>query len=132
MFKGFLNKLSDSISGTKGVNLYASYAVAKITYTNLKVTKVEQLDSGNSSTSLSFLPTTNEYVTNYTPTHDYHPATKKYVDDIVGNINALLDEINGEVVGDEPATLEDEIPVEDANEENDINNEEVIEDGNEW
>lgn len=34
----------------------------------------------------------------YTPSADYHPATKKYVDDIVGDINSLLDTINGEEV----------------------------------
>lgn len=28
--------------------------------------------------------------TSYTPTSDYHPATKKYVDDQVGNINTVL------------------------------------------
>lgn len=28
--------------------------------------------------------------TSYTPTADYHPATKKYVDDQVGNINTIL------------------------------------------
>ncbi len=36
--------------------------------------------------------------TPFTPTEDYNPATKKYVDDQVGSINTLLDSINGEVV----------------------------------
>ena len=34
----------------------------------------------------------------YTPTGSYNPATKKYVDDIVGDINSILDTINGEEV----------------------------------
>ena len=34
----------------------------------------------------------------YTPTGNYNPATKKYVDDIVGDINSILDTINGEEV----------------------------------
>lgn len=34
----------------------------------------------------------------YTPLQDYNPATKKYVDDQVGSINTILDNINGEVV----------------------------------
>lgn len=34
----------------------------------------------------------------YTPGGDYNPATKKYVDDIVGDINSILDTINGEEV----------------------------------
>ena len=31
----------------------------------------------------------------YTPTQEYHPATKDYVDTMIGNINDILDEING-------------------------------------
>lgn len=33
---------------------------------------------------------TKENTTSYTPTANYHPATKKYVDDIVWNIETLL------------------------------------------
>lgn len=36
--------------------------------------------------------------TAFTPTADYHPATKKYVDDQIGYIAEILDEINGEEV----------------------------------
>lgn len=35
-----------------------------------------------------FLPINN--TVSYTPTADYNPATKKYVDDLVGNINTVL------------------------------------------
>ena len=38
--------------------------------------------------NISFLPTNNMW--SYTPTGDYNPATKKYVDDQVGNINTVL------------------------------------------
>lgn len=40
-----------------------------------------------------------------TPTADYHAATKKYVDDLVGDIGTILDSINGE----EPAVLAEQI-----------------------
>lgn len=43
-----------------------------------------------------FLSTDN--TTPFTPTSDYNPATKKYVDDIVVNIGTILDNINGEVI----------------------------------
>lgn len=33
---------------------------------------------------------TTDNTTSFTPTNDYHPATKKYVDDIVGDINTVL------------------------------------------
>lgn len=39
-------------------------------------------------TSVSFLSVDNMW--NYTPTNNYNPATKKYVDDQVGNINTVL------------------------------------------
>ena len=32
--------------------------------------------------------------TEFIPTSDYHPATKKYVDDLVGNIETVLQTIN--------------------------------------
>lgn len=38
--------------------------------------------------SIGVLGFSNEYP--YTPTKDYHPATKKYVDDQIGNINTIL------------------------------------------
>lgn len=36
--------------------------------------------------------------TSFTPTNTHDPVTKKYVDDIVGDINNLIDEVNGEVI----------------------------------
>ena len=39
-------------------------------------------------TSVSFLSVDNMW--NYTPKNNYNPATKKYVDDQIGNINTVL------------------------------------------
>lgn len=36
--------------------------------------------------SPKYLPTNSELVTQYTPTYDYHPTTKKYVDDLIDNL----------------------------------------------
>lgn len=54
--------------------------------------------SFGSYTQKTFIPMYSNNVTEFTPTGDYNPATKKYVDDIVGNINSILDTINGEEV----------------------------------
>lgn len=43
----------------------------------------------HSSPVLTLLPVQN--TTAYTPTENYHPATKKYVDDTVGDINTILE-----------------------------------------
>ena len=47
-----------------------------------------QYSTGTGFGSTYVLTKTN--TTSYTPTKDYHPATKKYVDDQVGNINTVL------------------------------------------
>ena len=57
-------------------------------------------DSGDSTGRMYFTSATEEKVdreylkktntTSFTPTGDYNPATKKYVDDQVGNINTVL------------------------------------------
>lgn len=47
-----------------------------------------QYSTGTGFGSTYVLTKTN--TTSYTPTSDYHPATKKYVDDQVGNINTIL------------------------------------------
>lgn len=45
----------------------------------------------NHAPVLTLLPVQNTIA--YTPTSDYHPATKKYVDDTVGDINTILENI---------------------------------------
>ena len=55
-----------------------------ITYNNHIVTKVSSLTS-NSISSYKYLPTNDTSITSYTPTYDYHPATKKYVDQQVSS-----------------------------------------------
>ena len=39
---------------------------------------------------INFLSTTTDYTTPYVPRYDWSPATKKYVDDLVGDIETLL------------------------------------------
>lgn len=53
---------------------------------SITVTKVESVQFGDRGLSGSkFLPVESTKVTNYTPTYDYHPATKKYVDEAISN-----------------------------------------------
>lgn len=57
----------------------------------------------NHNHNTTYLNLTN--TTEFSPTDNYHPATKKYVDDMIisvrvdlGNIGTILDSINGEVI----------------------------------
>lgn len=63
----------------------------------IQATKLAINYSGAIATSISsvayggsYLSTSVNYSTPYTPVHNGSPATKKYVDDIVGNIETLL------------------------------------------
>lgn len=47
--------------------------------------------TANIETPATVLDKTNTIA--YTPTQDYHPATKKYVDDTVGDIATVLENI---------------------------------------
>ena len=49
------------------------------------VTNIEKVAFSNRTTVYRFLPTNTNEITSYTPTYDYHPATKKYVDDTISN-----------------------------------------------
>lgn len=111
---GILNKKIQSGGGTsgssgdmlksvydttgKGTDIF-SYTDTKIETLNNTVN--EQINNINESiqnkADISNV-LTKDNTTEYTPTNDYNPATKKYIDDIVGPINTTLDEINGEVV----------------------------------
>ena len=52
---------------------------------------------GNLTCSISTMgKDTQDDVPIYTPTKDYDGVTKKYVDDKIGDINTILDSINGE------------------------------------
>lgn len=56
-----------------------------------KDSETVRVDGGNGSCE-DCLPRTNTLP--FTPTNDYNPATKKYVDDLIGDIAEILDEIN--------------------------------------
>ena len=64
--------------------------VAKSTNTEEYINIIKDLKISVACNSTSYLEKNNELV--YTPTEDYHPATKKYVDDI--NIEATDEEID--------------------------------------
>lgn len=93
--------ISSSVSSSS-TGSYTSQSCLRMTLTfDLStVGIVSKVSDVSLSTSKSdyFLPANKTTVTNYTPTYDYHPATKKYVDDTVGNISNILDNINGEVI----------------------------------
>ena len=60
----------------------------KFTCTTIRCNKVFDKKVEDITTDDKVLTKTN--TTAFTPTADYHPATKKYVDDQVGNINTIL------------------------------------------
>lgn len=58
-----------------------------------KTSETVRVDGGNGNGSCEdCLPKANTIP--FTPTDDYNPATKKYVDDLVGDIPEILDAIN--------------------------------------
>lgn len=65
-------------SASNGATITNRYMTLQITVANDVVTKVKL---GYINNKMSLLPTNN--VKSYEPTDDYHPATKKYVDDSV-------------------------------------------------
>lgn len=69
------------------------YIISDCSFTNIG-------GSGN----LSVLTTNNATLYNPTP-GSYNPATTKYVDEKIGNIDTLLDHINGEVIQNRVSTL---------------------------
>ena len=76
--------------GTK-VSNYASHSCITVTLTEGVVTKVEtpveyKYNYGDVSVPTSYNVITKDNTTEFTPTEDYHPATKKYVDNTVMNI----------------------------------------------
>jgi len=77
---------------TRGITLSVTFTVSNGTITDVTVTNVNRPDIGG------YLRTDYEYNTPYIPLYPGSPATKKYVDDAVGDINTILDTINGEVV----------------------------------
>lgn len=92
---GILNKkIQSGGGGTGGGSGDMLKSVYDITGKNTDIFKY----ADNKSQEVIQKVLTKDNITEYTPASDYNPATKKYVDDIVGDINNILDNINGEVV----------------------------------
>lgn len=76
VYKGSINS---------GATVSSEYTVLEITVANDIVSRVELRYSFS---QMPLLPTNN--VKSYEPTNDYHPATKKYVDDSIANIDSKI------------------------------------------
>ena len=80
----------------QSTNYGISYNVLSKMWLRLSISNGEVTSYTNTSTSSSYLPLNTTDIlgmnntTSYTPTGDYNPATKKYVDDLVGDINTVL------------------------------------------
>ncbi len=104
------------------------YNVLKIKLSVIDNIVNEVIKSSTSFDVEQFLSIKNANNTYYfIPTKKSQPISKGFLDEVVGDINSILDAINGEVVGDEPTTLKLEDDIEYINNDS----EEVIEDGNE-
>lgn len=78
----FVNNVSSTINSNLGNAIAYARASTTIKLNNLIVNNVGSINANSSSFS-NFLPTNTNVVANYIPTYDYHPATKKYVDDLI-------------------------------------------------
>lgn len=74
-----------------------SWYVVTVSVAEGEVISVGKISS-TSTSAIPFLSPNTDYKTPYEPQYDGSPATKKYVDDQVGNIATILDSINGEEV----------------------------------
>ena len=79
---GVTSGVSGQYDSTRGARVLGYTTFFGITYSNGKVTAVTEIKNSDSSSSY-YLPTSGTNITGYTPTYDYHPATKKYVDDTI-------------------------------------------------
>lgn len=84
---GNIEELWLSQAATNGTGIGISMAYVGLTITDFIVTEVTELSGAASGVHMQtggrFLPTEGQTVNSYTPTYDYHPATKKYVDDLI-------------------------------------------------
>lgn len=83
--KGLINSGGITNSAAYGQVYTTTQGIVNLELENLEIKSVGQISYRNNSTN-HFLPTTTTFVNSYTPTNDYHPATKKYVDDEIKNI----------------------------------------------
>lgn len=105
--EGSISYIRTSTPNQLGCYIQFTRITVELTLSSLQVTNVGTIATTTITAEKAFLPTEGTSVTDYTPTHDYHPATKKYVDDAVSSINTslgsietILNEINGEVIED--------------------------------
>lgn len=104
--KGTCSSITQSITGETNAGAYLVFCLPTINITvniDKKVTKVTKI---NYTTVISnkYLPADSTTIKNYTPTYDYHPATKKYVDDNVPNFSKYI--WNGPDNSSEDANIE--------------------------
>lgn len=83
---GFINDASITNDVSNGQLISFNRAQVNLTITNEVVTGVGNI-TYSSVSSARFLPTTGTAITSYSPTYNYHPATKKYVDDLVNTVD---------------------------------------------
>lgn len=85
---GYISDIKKSTNATSGDTV--SYTRGKVTLTLSSSTVTAVSDIGiETQTSTAYLPTNATSVTGYTPSHNYHPATKKYVDDKVASVGKV-------------------------------------------
>lgn len=88
---GTTDTVNSSNSASLGVGLTPVLSIAKLVLSNLSFVSIDAAYAGTTSLSnYRFLPTSGDLVTGYTPTNDYHPATKKYADEVLQDTNNLL------------------------------------------
>lgn len=92
LYDGIIEDLWASQAADTGTGLSYNMSSVQVQISDFVVTKVNAMGSSVSGIHMNntrFLPTTGETVSSYEPTYDYHPATKKYVDDLIlGALNA--------------------------------------------
>lgn len=92
MYSGIIEDLWASQAADTGTGISYNMSSVQIEISDFVVTNVYAMGSSVSAIHMNntrFLPTTGETVDSYEPTYDYHPATKKYVDDLIlGALNA--------------------------------------------
>lgn len=78
-----------------GSYIKAGQLTATITFSSNAVTAIAKVAVRDAVTSAHYLPTNNTTVTSFAPTHNYHPATKKYVDDLIASLDARIKVLEG-------------------------------------
>lgn len=86
-FMGNIETLWLSQAASNGTSVGYHMAYVGLSISDFVVTSVTELGNASSGiqmeTGARFLPTEGTTVNGYSPTYDYHPATKKYVDDLI-------------------------------------------------